>query len=168
MTLYDLTQTWTDFAAAIEAGEIPEEAIKDTLEAIEGDITAKVDNMACLIKHISAESEAIATEIKSLTERKQAKDNAVKRIKHYILTSMQATGTPKIETARNIVRLQNNPEKIVISDEADFVRWAAIHNDSLLTYKTPAPNKKAIKDFLDSGSQLDGVSIVQEQGVRIK
>jgi hypothetical protein len=34
MKLYELSETYTKLQAAIEAGEIPEEAIADTLEAV--------------------------------------------------------------------------------------------------------------------------------------
>lgn len=34
MKLYELTDTMARFLAAVEAGEIPEEAIEDTLESI--------------------------------------------------------------------------------------------------------------------------------------
>ena len=66
MSLYSLINDYQDFLEAVEAGEIPEEAITDTLEAIEGEIEVKIDNIASAIKNLTAEASMIRTEEKAL------------------------------------------------------------------------------------------------------
>lgn len=42
MTLYELSSQFEQFMAAVESGEIPEEAIVDTLESMNCDIGEKL------------------------------------------------------------------------------------------------------------------------------
>ena len=49
MTLYELMNGYKDFLMAVENGDIPEEAIADTLESIEASIDDKIDNTACAL-----------------------------------------------------------------------------------------------------------------------
>ena len=62
MKLYEIKNTYLDFLARMESGEIPEEAVQDTLEGLEGVFEEKADNIACLIKTLNAEASAIKTE----------------------------------------------------------------------------------------------------------
>ena len=46
MKLYEIANDYLALVQAVEDEEIPEEAISDTLEAIEGEIEVKADNIA--------------------------------------------------------------------------------------------------------------------------
>ena len=43
MKLYEIADTYRAFMAAVDAGEIPEDAVVDTLDGIEGEFEAKAD-----------------------------------------------------------------------------------------------------------------------------
>ena len=73
MKLYELDNEYLDFIAAVEDGTIPEDAIEDTLEMLNGDYKDKLDNTVCAIKNLTAEAKMIDEEIKALTARKKAK-----------------------------------------------------------------------------------------------
>ena len=53
MKLYEIANDYLALLQAIDEGEIPEEAIADTLEAIEGEIEFKADNLACVLKTLN-------------------------------------------------------------------------------------------------------------------
>ncbi len=165
MTLYEIGADLKNFMEALEAGEIPEEAIADTLDALQGEFDAKADRVACAIKNQEAEAQAIKGEIKELEKRAKAKERSALWLKEYLLCEMQAIGKNKLETPRNIIRVGKNPTSVKIEDDAKFVLWAAQHNDRLLTYSAPKPNKKAIREFLEAGEELPGAELVR--GVRI-
>ena len=46
MTLYEIATDYKNFIEAVENGEIPEEAITDTLESIQSLLEDKADNIA--------------------------------------------------------------------------------------------------------------------------
>jgi hypothetical protein len=56
MKLYELANDYLALMQAIDNGEIPEEAIADTLESITAGIEEKADNIACLLKNIEADT----------------------------------------------------------------------------------------------------------------
>ena len=84
MKLYELTNDYMDLLYAIDNEEIPEEAITDTLEAITASIEEKADNIACMLKGLEAEAQAIKAEEDRLKERRQAKERAYEKIKAYL------------------------------------------------------------------------------------
>lgn len=89
MKPYELDNEYLDFIAAVEDGTIPEDAIEDTLEMLNGDYKDKLDNTVCAIKNLTAEAKMIDDEIKALTARKKAKENSVDYLKSCVSRSMQ-------------------------------------------------------------------------------
>lgn len=92
MKLYELDSEYLDFISAVEDGTIPEDAIEDTLEMLNGDYKDKLDNTICAIKNLTAEAKMIDEEIKALTARKKAKENSVDYLKSCVSRSMQCRG----------------------------------------------------------------------------
>ena len=167
MKLYEIAVEYQNFLEAIENGDIPEEAIIDTLESITSILEDKADNIACLIKNMSAEAEAIKAEEVKLSERRKAKEKQVDRLKEYLSTTLLASGYTKIETARNKITFRKS-ESVAVDDEAEFIKWAMGNEDTYLTYKDPTINKTAVKEALKNGIELNGVRIESKQNLQIK
>ena len=168
MTLYEISKGYQDFLNAVENGEIPEEALKDTLDAIDGEFEAKADNVACMIKNQIAEVDAMKKEIEVLSERMKTKKNKVEWLRKYLLGEMQAVGKEKLETSRNLIRVRKSPPSVKIENEQAFISWAVQHREDVLTYSDPKPNKTAIKELIQSGQNLPLVEIVQNNAITIK
>lgn len=139
MKLYELDNEYLDFIAAVEDGTIPEDAIEDTLEMLNGDYKDKLDNTICAIKNLTAEAKMIDEEIKALTARKKAKENSVDYLKSCVSRSMQCRGETSFESARNKVAFRKS-ERLVIADEAAFVE--NIRSLSHLPRKSARPMSK--------------------------
>ena len=167
MRLYEITSEYQMFLEALENGEIPEEAISDTLESITGLIEEKADNIACIIKNLDAEKEAIKAEENRLAERRKTKENEIKRLKKYLSDELLKVGCAEIETARNKISFRKS-QKVVVDNEAEFIEWAIKYNDVFLTYKNPDINKTAIGNALKSGAEIDGVRLEESQNIQIK
>ena len=165
MKLYEIANDYLALMQAIEDGEIPEEAVADTLEAIEGDIEVKADNIACILKNIDAEVLAIKAEETRLAERRKAKEAAHKRLKEYLSEVLQRTGIGKVETARNVITFRKSES--VELDES-FIAWAYKNRDDLLTFSEPKANKTEIKKALKSGAEIVGAQIVVNHNIQIK
>ncbi len=167
MKLYELAADYEAFLAAIEAGEIPEEAIIDTLESIESAIEDKVENIACLLKNLAAEAAAIKAEEDKLAERRKSKEKAHERFKAYLSDMMLKCGKTRFESARNKISFRKS-DAVTIDDEEKFVEWAAMEHDEYLTYKNPSINRTAIKKAIESGVEIDGAHIEIRQNIQIK
>lgn len=155
MKLYEISDAFKSFMDAVEAGEIPEEAIPDTLAGIEGEFEDKADAIACLIKSTDAEAEAIKAEVRTLSDRARSKNAAADRMRDYLLTSMQAIDKKKIETPRNVISVAKKPDSVVITNEADLFK---LHPD-LFSTPAPVPSKVDIKERLKNGEQLTGCEL---------
>ena len=131
MKLYELAAEYENLLNAIDAGEIPEEAITDTLESITSLLEEKADNIGCIIKNLTAEAEAIKTEEVRLAERRRAKENQIERLKAYLAEVLTRGGYTKLETARNKMTFRKS-ESTVIDNETEFIAWAMENNDALL------------------------------------
>ena len=165
MKLYEIANDYLALLQAIDEGEIPEEAIADTLEAIEGEIEYKADNLACVLKTLEAEAAAIKAEEKNLAERRKQKENASERIKTYLSDILQKLDINKVETARNKITFRKS-ESVVIGE--GFINWARENRDDLLTFSEPTANKTAIKKALKDGAEIEGAYIESKQNIQIK
>jgi len=168
LKLYEIEQSLLELLQAIESGDIPSEAIADTLESVEGDYNTKIDNIACYIKALRSEAEAIKREADTLTERAKAKQNHADRLKQYIFDSMAKLNKDKIETARNALQIRNTPPAVKISDETEFIAWAQENADDLLDYKPPTIKKTAVKNYINAGNTIAGVTLESGKTLAIK
>ena len=98
MTLYEITNDLKAFIDAYEAGEIPEDAYTDTLNAIELAFEEKAENIAKAITNINSDISALKTEIKRLQELQALRENHVKNLKNYLYEQMKAIGKTKFST----------------------------------------------------------------------
>ena len=162
MTLYELTKAYSDFAAAVENGEIPEEAIADTFDMLEGDLDEKIDNTACAIKNLNVEIKGIDDEIKALMARKKSKENSVAFLKDNITRAMQSSGKDRFETARNKITFRKS-ERLEIYDEEKFVEA----HPEFVSY-TPKISKADVKGAVKSGVEVSGAQLVEAQNSQIK
>lgn len=155
------------FCDMVDAGEMPEEAVWDTLDSLQGSIEEKIDNIACVYKQAMYEAAMMKAEEVNMRARRKVKENAAERLKAYMSSAMQAVDLSKIETARNRLSFRKS-EKVTFDDEESFVQWAEEYHPDLLTYKTPEPNKTVIKKILSGGQPIDGCRIEPCMNLQIK
>ena len=167
MRLYEIANDYLALMQAIENDEIPEDCIADTLESITSILEDKADNIACLIKNLNAEAEAIKAEETRLAERRKSKEKTAERMKEYLSETLLRSGYDKIETARNKISFRKS-EVVSVADEAEFIAWASKNRDDLLTFKEPTLNKTAIKKAIASGEEFIGATIESRQNIQIK
>ena len=167
MKLYELTSDYLAFMHALENGEIPEEAIADTLESITAGIEDKADSIACMLKSLAAEIAAFKEEEAKLAERRKVKERLHERIKQYLSDSLQIAGLAELETARNKITFRKS-EAVELFNEDAFIAWAQSHRDDLLSYSAPTANKTAIKKALKDGAEIFGAKLRIKNNIQIK
>lgn len=169
MTLYEISAQYQEFLQLVAEGEIPEEAVADTMEGLDGVFEEKADNIACYIKNLRAEARALKEEIDALKERMEGKAHRADRLQDALLWAMQGSGKEKIETARNLLRIKKNPPRVAIEDEAAFAGWAQANGrEDYLRYTPPSPNKTAIMEALKGGAEIPGAALERGQSLVIR
>ncbi|MDR1364883.1 MAG: siphovirus Gp157 family protein [Oscillospiraceae bacterium] len=166
MSLYEISERYFNFLQSIENEKIPEEEINNTLQSLDGEFDEKADSIACFIKNLKSETEAIKKEIITLNERRSTKLKCAERLTEYLQNQMEFIGKEKIETPRNQITIRKNPESVFL--RKDFLDWAKENGEKFLKWKEPEPDKLKIKEFLKSGGKLDHAELIQIRRAEIK
>lgn len=174
MKLYEISAQMEEFLALVEAGEIPEEAIADTLEGLEGVLVDKLDDCAAAYKGLLYEAEAIKAEKDKLGARLKSKKAQAERLKDYIDQCMKRA-TPfgekpkKLETARSVLNYRKT-ESVTIDDIEKTMMFctSAPAELDLVRVKEPEINKEALKKALKEGVEVPGAGLEVSFGLTIK
>lgn len=167
MRLYDIANDYIALMNAIENDEIPEDAVNDTLEAIQGELEEKADNIGCLLKELEAATYAIKAEEQRLAERRKKKEKLYDRLKNYLSDSLLGMGINKLETTRNAITFRKS--EVAEVNEAAFMEWAKVNRADLITVKvTESANKTEIKKALKSGEEIPGAVLVTKNNLQLK
>lgn len=164
MKLYEIASEVLEVLHALENDE--EADYTDTLEALGMEFEQKADNVACYIKQIKAEAEAIKEEEKKLAERRKSKEKEAERLEAYLYHHMQLVGLNKIESSRNVLQIKKTPASVVVGPA--FVEWAKANNAELLRYTEPSADKTAIKKLLQAGEVVEGAELVAGSKLVVK
>ena len=157
MTLYELTEDYMNLLELAEDPDIDEQAFTDTLEGIEGALEDKAEGYAKVIRTLEGDAAACDAESKRLRNKKQTIENNIKRMKAALQYSMQATGKTKFKTALFSFGIQKNPAAVVI-DEGYLENIP----DRFLIPQDPQIDKKAIKEAIKAGEDLEGIAHLSE------
>ena len=157
MTLYELTEDYMNLLELAEDPDIDEQAFMDTLDGIEGAIEIKAENYGKVIRTLEGDAAACDAEAKRLRAKKQTIDNNIKRMKQALQMAMEATGKRKFKTPLFSFGIQKNPASVVMDEQY-------IENipERFLVRKDPEINRKAIKDAINAGEDLDGLAHLSE------
>ena len=158
MTIYEINEQILNCIDP-ETGEIID---IDKLNELELERDAKIENVACWIKELKAEAEAIKTEKQTLAERQRVAENKAESLKKWLAYALQGE---KFKTAKCSVSFRKT-ESVEVTDEG--LSNLMKEHDELLTYKAPEPNKTAIKQALKDGLSVEGVQLIQNTSTIIK
>ena len=158
MTIYEINEEILN-CIDLETGEIID---IDRLNDLQLERDAKIENVACWIKELKAEAEAIKTEKQTLAERQKVAENKAESLKKWLAFALNGE---KFKTAKCSVSFRKT-ESVEVTDEG--LNNLMKEHDELLTYKAPEPNKKAIKDAIKDGLSVQGVRLECNTSVIIK
>lgn len=127
-------------------------------EELQMERNVKLENLACYIKNIEAEAEAIYTEASSLSKRARVKKNEVERCKNYLAQLLEGE---KFETSRCKVTFHTN----TVCNVLDISK---VPEQFLRRKEVVEANKVDIKKFCKDGNKLPGVEIVTKQSMVLK
>ena len=158
MTIYEIDQAIME-CVDLETGEIID---TEQLDKLQMERDTKLENVACWIKELKAEAEAIKAEKQILANRQKVAENKAESLKKYLAYALDGK---KFSTAKCAVSFRNT-ESVEITPEG--LEALMKEHDELLTYKAPEPNKTAIKQALKDGLNVAGVQLVQNVSTIIK
>ena len=170
MKLYEISEQLKTFQQMAEDGFFEDEqTVTDTLESIQMDFDAKVENIACMYKGLAVEADAIEAEAKSLLERASKARKTCEWLKDYMSWNLQSVGQQKLETPRVRLTFRKSESVSVTNEEVLFNSLQATGMDSLASVvETVKFDKKGLKQALKDGIELNGVELVTNNNLQIK
>ena len=158
MTIYEIDQAIME-CVDLETGEIID---TDKLNELELERESKIEGVACWIKDLKAEAEALKNEKQALAERQKVAENKAESLKKWLAYALQGE---KFKTTKCAISFRKS-EAVEVTDEG--LNNLMKEHDELLTYKAPEPNKTKIKQALKDGLSVEGVQLIQNISTIIK
>ena len=159
MTIYEIDNEIMN-CVDMETGEVID---TEKLNELQMERDAKIENVALWIKELKAEAEAIKNEKQALAERQRVAENKAESLKNWLAYALNGE---KFTTPECSISYRNR-DSVEVTEEG--LEALMRDHEDLLTYKTPEPNKKAIKDAIkNDGVTVAGVQLVQKTSTIIK
>lgn len=141
--------------------EMDDEGLIPYLEAIEGQMENKVDQIVKFRQELTATASAIDTEVQRLLDMKKSRERLAERLKEYISTAMIAHDIEKIDTGLFKISFLNS-ESLQVVDEA------SIPEEYIITKVTKQVDKMSLKKAIKGGQEIPGAIIERRKNIQIK
>lgn len=159
MTLYEMKEAARQLYEMFADGDIPEEAVNDTLEAM--GVEGKIEAYCCVINELNGDILKIDKELERLELKKAAANKGIRRLKTALSEYMLAARADKIKAGTFALSFRKS-EAVVITNET------ALPAEFVKTKTTTAPDKAAIKNAIKSGREVSGAEIQTNMNLQIK
>ena len=161
MTIYEIDQAILSLVDE-ETGEILD---VDSLHELHMERERKIENVACWMKNISAEMDAIRAEEKRLAERRKSLERKHTSLTNYLA---DALGGEKFETARCVVNFRKTTS-VAVSDMRATAEWAESNGMAdLVTYAAPTISKAELAKLLKEGREIPGCTLEHNVSMSVK
>lgn len=164
MSIYNDVQAAEDLIRQsynLETGEILNEQQMNEAETLKAEIIAQgLENLCKVRANKLADVAALKAEIDRLTERAKRADAEIDRLENYINIIYQQ-GSDPVQNAGNFTISTRKSTQVIID--------AAFADDRFITVKTmPTVDKKAVKEALIAGEQINGAHLQTNYNLQIK
>lgn len=151
--LYEINEAILE-CCDLETGEIID---VEKLTELQLAFDDKVEGIACWIKNLLSDAEAIKQEKMALAARQQAAEKKAESLKRYL--SMVLDGS-KFKTPKVQISFRKS-KQVVVNDLYKI-------DDDYLKYAEPTVDKTKVKKALETGVKLEGVELVEKNNIQIK
>lgn len=160
MNLYDISEELLNFRFDVdeETGEILN--IND-LDNLQMAFNEKAENIIKYIKNLDSECVALKKEEEKLADRRKAKEKKINSLKNYLSNIMLFNGTEKLEFTSGVASFRKS-KLVEILDES------ILGKDFLKEKIEYTPDKKAIKEAIESGTEVLGAILTERKNLSIK
>lgn len=153
MTLYEIDDAILNCIDE-ETGEIID---YEKLDELQIERETKIENVACWIKDLKAEAEALKNEKQALAERQKVAENKMESLKKYLAYALDGKA---FKSTRASVSFRKS-QAVEITDIYKL-------DENYLRYKEPEADKTAIKEALKAGKEVAGATLIENTSVIIK
>lgn len=154
-----------------ETGEILEgDELRQRIDEVNMSLNDKISNIACYIKNLKSDADALKAEKDKLAKRQKSAENQAEWLKCYLDSYLQSVINPD-----ELPKFKYKDEKCVVgyrkSESVSITDLNAIPSEYIKPHELSESdvNKTAIKDAIKKdGKHIDGAEIVQKENISIR
>ena len=143
-----------------DTGEISEEGLAE-LSGLEMDLSEKLVNTALYLKGVEAERDAVAKAAKSLADRAKVHGKQADRLRKYLADNMERAGHEGLSDPRVKLGWRSSTAVELDEDAVDGLPFEFIQVKRV-------PDKKAIREALESEQEVKGARLVHRRNLQVK
>ena len=159
-SLFNITAKARQIALALEEGELTPD-LENELVINQTELQIKAESYAYAIKSLEGDVSIIDEEIKRLRALKEAKTNAIDRMKEAVVNAFQVYGITEVKSPTLKLSLRR-------SESVEVINQDQLPDAFVKAKTTYTPDKVAIKDAIKSGLTVEGAVIVENFSLQIK
>lgn len=162
--LFDLAAEYRQAADQLAELELSDEVVRDTLEGLSGDLTAKATNIAAMCANWTALIVQMREAEARMSERRRKLEARAERVREYLLNAMLYAGIERIDSPQFAMAVKTNPPSVRIDDPRQ------IPAEYLRAPEPPsaAPDKTRIRAALAAGEDVPGARLVHSKRIDIR
>lgn len=162
-TLYDLT---TDMRYVMDLIDDGVENLEGALEITKENVENKLEGYAKIIKMYEADVEMFKAEEALLKKKRLTAENNVKRMKNLVEYSLETLGQKKVKAGLYTFSMQNNPASIDVTDVSKIPEEFKTEKHEIVVDKRAL--LKHVKEELEKGKEIEGVTLKQTESLRLR
>lgn len=147
-----------------ELDETTLEAIRNTLDGLEGDLQTKGQSIAAVALNMEAWAKAAKDASKQLSERARRIEKRADALREYMRAALETAGLTKIDGPEFTIAIRKNPASVQIAPGADL-------GDEWMVFPEappPTPDKRKIAEALKAGQKVIGCSLISTTRLDIR
>lgn len=161
ISLYEISDTYKQVQFMLEK-DLDNEELKQALDNIEGDFEEKADNIAKVIRHLTATENALKEEEKRLAERRRTISNNIKSTKEYLKYNMEVLDKKNFDTDLFKFYIKNNRQTV------KYEEGAILPEEYYIKEEVKTINKELVESDLKEGVWIEGAKLDRTQSLVIK
>lgn len=164
LTLYNITNKFTEIMEKAESGELTEQEYNELGEELAKELQNKSSNIIGYIRNSELLIEAMKAEEKRIADLRKNGENRIDKFKQYVKENMERLGLNKIPTELGTLSISKNPMSVEIENEEEIPER---FKQEIVTTKI---DKTMLKNyFKDTGEVIPGVKFIDNKtSLRIK
>lgn len=161
-SIYAIQGEYIELMNAIEdnEGELTEE-LSAQLDITKEQLEDKATSYCYLSKQIDVDTNQIDAEIKRLQAIKSAKVRLQEELEKRVTEALERFGITKVEHNNLKISFRKSKQLIILPDAKVPKQFNIVKMETVV-------DKKALKEYLESGKKVKGVSILEKQNLQIK
>lgn len=164
-TIYEISSKYKFIQQLIEDGS-PQEAFAEALQAIDGEAAEKLEAYAMVLKNIQSDVDGLDAEIKRLQERKKSMVNKIDNMKQAMSDALELVepdkdGKKRLKTSKFSFYFTER-SSVTVNDVS------VLPSTMIEVIEERKPKMDEIKQAIEEGKKIDGVSITKNKSLGIR